>query len=306
MTNILENIVDKGIKIFASDIHIKLNHNIYYRVQGELIKDKTNIDIDNINDILNLVLNEDEKRDIYLKKDINKTLEIDNIRLRINIFLSERIPSFAIRIISKEIIKLEELKIFNLINSLLEDMSGLIIVTGISGSGKTTTLNSILDYINKNFSYNIITLEDPIEYKHLAIKSLINQRELKKDIETFEEGLVSSLREDPDIIFIGESNDLNTIKTALTAAETGHLVITTLHTSNCVKTIDRIIDVFPSSQQNQIRSQLSTTLKAVISQKLIKKDKKRIAEFEYILVNNAVSNLIRENKTFQIHNTIKL
>lgn len=304
--NFFKEILKEALRLKASDIHMKLNNNIYFRVEGDMLK--TNIIFDNskLKIILDSILEGHEEKLLYKKEDINKILVAENLRLRINAYLSETSPSFAIRVITNKIIKLEDLGIYNLVKNLLENLSGLVLITGRSGSGKTTTLNSILDYINNKFTYNIVTIEDPIEYKHRSIKSLINQRQVGKDTLSFDSGLISALRQDPDIIFLGETNNLETIKTALTAAETGHLVITTLHTATCTKTIDRIIDLFPSDQQNQIRTQLSLVLKSIISQKLIKERGKITAKFEYLLVDNAASNLIRENKIYQIHNTIKV
>lgn len=304
--NIIYKIIEEAALRNASDIHLKSNNNIYLRINGSLIKTDISISTTEIDIFLDKILEFHDKEDLEKKIDINKTIKHNNIRIRINIFKSEGKYSLAMRIIPEKIIPLDNLGIYKIKNEILCPLKGLVVITGISGSGKTTSLHSIIDYINKNYNYNILTIEDPIEYKHSSVNSLINQREINHDIDSFESGLISSLREDPDIIVVGEANNLNTIKTAITAAETGHLVITSLHTSNCIDTIDRLIDVFPSNQQNQIRTQLSAVLKMIISQQLITKNNKRYAKFECLLVDNAIKNLIRDNKTYLIHDLIEL
>lgn len=240
-----------------------------------------------------------------MKSIYQKTL-IDNIRLRINAYKQKGSYSLSIRIINSKILSFEELGLSSVLETIYKKQSGLILITGVTGSGKSTTLSSIIDKINNTQKKHIITLEDPIEYIHKSNKSLINQREIKIDTKNYNTGLKSVLRQDPDVILIGEMRDNDTIEASLKASETGHLVFSTLHTMGASKSIDRIIDCFEASRQNQIRMQLSTVLQAIICQKLVKTiDKKRVLASEVMIVTPAIRNLIRENKTYQIQNIIQ-
>lgn len=228
-------------------------------------------------------------------------------RFRVNVYKQKGSYAAALRIIPSRIFSIEELGLPSVLKELVVKQRGLILVTGPTGSGKTTTLASMIDYINKNRNCHILTLEDPIEYLHKHNRSIVNQREIGADSSSFGNALRAALRQDPDVILVGEMRDLETISTALTAAETGHLVLSTLHTIGAAKTIDRIIDVFPPHQQQQIRVQLATVLEAIISQQLLPTidGSRRTAAHEIMVANTAVKNLIREGKTYQIQNLIQ-
>lgn len=228
-------------------------------------------------------------------------------RFRINIFKERGNHAVTMRLINTEAPDIDAMGMPDVFKDLSRRKNGLILVTGPTGSGKSTTMAAIINEINKNENRHIITLEDPIEYIFENNKSLIKQREVKSDTKTFSNGVRASLRQDPDVILVGEMRDFETISAAVMAAETGHLVISTLHTLGATKTIDRIIDVFPPHQQGQIRSQLGSVLEAVISQILLKNINQtgRVAAFEIMLANHAVRNLIREGKTHQLQNVIQ-
>jgi twitching motility protein PilT len=230
-----------------------------------------------------------------------------NNRYRLNVYRQRGVPAIAIRLLRNTIPTLKELKMPDVLSKLAMLPRGLVLVTGPTGSGKSTTLAAMIDHINRNRHVHILTLEDPIEYIHTANKGMIHQREIHTDANDFASALRSALREDPDVILVGEMRDHETIALALTAAETGHLVLSTLHTTGAANTIDRIIDVFPPHQQGQIRTQLASSLQAVISQDLLPLEGGlgRIAAHEILLMTDAVANLIRENKIVQINSAIQ-
>jgi len=230
-----------------------------------------------------------------------------NNRYRLNVYRQRGVPAIAIRLLRNTIPTLKELKMPDVLGKLAMLPRGLVLVTGPTGSGKSTTLAAMIDHINRNRSVHILTLEDPIEYIHTANKGMIHQREIHTDANDFASALRSALREDPDVILVGEMRDHETIALALTAAETGHLVLSTLHTTGAANTIDRIIDVFPPHQQGQIRTQLASSLQGVISQDLLPLEGGlgRIAAHEILLMTDAVANLIRENKIVQINSAIQ-
>lgn len=231
----------------------------------------------------------------------------NNSRYRLNVFRAQGQPAIAMRLLRNVIPTIDQLGLPQILKNLADEPRGLVLVTGPTGSGKSTTLAAMIDYINEHKSKHILTLEDPIEYIHTPKNALINQREIHRDAQGFDSALRSALREDPDVILVGEMRDFETISLALTAAETGHLVLSTLHTTGAASTIDRIIDVFPPHQQPQIRTQLASVLKGVISQALLPRidEPKRIAVHEILIMTDAIGNLIRENKIVQINSSIQ-
>ena len=228
-------------------------------------------------------------------------------RFRVNAYKQRGNYAIAIRTITSQIPSFKTLGLPNVVASFAEKHKGLVLVTGPTGSGKSTTLASLIDIINSTQERHIITLEDPIEYVHHHKKGIVNQREIGNDTDSFNAALRAALRQDPDVILVGEMRDPETVSIALTAAETGHLVFSTLHTVGSAKTIDRIVDMFPAEQQQQIRTQLSTVCEGVISQQLIKTTdgRNRVAALEVMVTTPAIRNLIRENKTYQIQNIIQ-
>ncbi len=297
-----------GMEKKASDIHITVGLPPIVRVNGELYPlDKPALMPEDTEKMVFNVLTEEMISDIEKDGEIDLSFSSPGIgRYRINAFKQRNSYGMALRIIPMEIPSMDKLNLPNAIRNLSTLKRGLILVTGPTGSGKSTTLASLIDKINKERSCHILTLEDPIEYLHKHNKSILNQREIGKDSKSFTAALRASLRQDPDVILVGEMRDLETISIALTAAETGHLVLSTLHTSGAAKTIDRIIDVFPPHQQQQIRVQISSVLQCVISQQLLPRKKKdgRIAAFEIMMMTSAIRNLIREDKIHQIDTSI--
>jgi twitching motility protein PilT len=239
---------------------------------------------------------------------IDMSYSLENVgRFRINVFKQRGNVGAAMRVIPFEISTMEELGLPPVVKDLAQKPNGLNLITGPTGSGKTTTLAAIIDFINTNRKGHIITIEDPVEFLHSNKSCMVNQRELGLDTESFAGALRDALREDPDVILVGEMRDLETISNAVTAAETGHLVFATLHTNNAAQTVNRVIDVFPAHQQPQIRTQLATTLRSVITQTLLRKKdgSGRVAAFEVMVDTPAIKNLIKESKAHQIHSAIQ-
>ena len=305
----LDDILLPARKVGASDVHVSVGVPIKCRIHGTL-KDLTSTPLTGA-DTKALVEQMIPKR---LIAGFNATGEADfsyaitgQGRFRVNVFKQRGSMAFVIRLINMEIPKPEGLGLTQSVIDLTNKKRGLVLVTGPTGSGKSTTLAALINRINENYSHHIITLEDPIEYLHVHKKSIVNQREIGMDTESYAASLRAALREDPDVILVGEMRDLETISTAVTAAETGHLVFSTLHTIGAAATIDRIIDVFPPHQQPQIRLQLATLLEAIISQQLMKTadGKGRVAAFEILHANSAIRALIREGKSHQIPSVIQ-
>lgn len=305
--NLIE-LLNLGVEKEASDIHITVGRPPILRINGELFP--LNMPAFKPEDAKKLVfevLTEKMIRDIEKIGEIDRSFSSPGIgRYRINAFKQRGSFGMVLRIIPLRIPSMDELKMPDTIRNISKLRRGLVLVTGPTGSGKTTTLAAVIDKINKERSCHILTLEDPIEYLHKHNKSIVNQREIGTDTKSFTSGLRSSLRQDPEVILVGEMRDLETISIALTAAETGHLVLSTLHTSGAAKTIDRIIDVFPPHQQQQIRVQLSSVLECVVSQQLLPQvdNKGRVAAFEVMMMTSAIRNLIREDKIHQIESSI--
>lgn len=305
----IEKLLEIMLQNKASDLHISATLVPMMRIDGEIIKiDLPEIDKEKTLEIIYSILNEEQKEFFIKNKEIDLAYSYKNkMRLRINFFLSHKGPCASIRAIPNKILSLEQLNAPDILKKICQMSKGLVLVTGPTGSGKSTTLAAMIDYINTIKKCHIITIEDPIEFVHKSKLSLINQRELKKHTLSFDNALKASLREDPDVILIGEMRDLETIRLALTAAETGHLVLATLHTTGATRTIDRIVDVFPGNEKDLIRKLVSESLYAVISQILIKQHNKpgRVAAHEILISNCAVRNLIRENKIYQIASNIQ-
>lgn len=298
-----------SIELEASDIHITVGSMPVVRVKGRFKKLTENILTNHDTEEMTREIAGDknfEKIEKYGECDFSVAVESGE-RFRVNAYKQKGNYAIAIRAITSQIPPFEILGLPNILKTFTEKHKGLVLVTGPTGSGKSTTLASLIDIINKNQQRHIITLEDPIEYVHQHKKSLINQREIGQDTESFNSALRAILRQDPDVILVGEMRDLETISIALTAAETGHLVFSTLHTIGAAKTIDRIVDMFPSEQQHQVRTQLSTVCEGVISQQLLQTidGRNRVVALEVMVSNPAIRNLIRENKTYQIQNIIQ-
>ena len=302
---LLKYALDSG----ASDIHLSVGNIPMLRIHGEMKKIKSpELDLKSMESIRDEILNSNQKQIFKEGLEIDFSAELQGKgRFRVNFFNQINGLSAVFRTISNDIKSSEELGIPPLVNSLAMKDRGLILLTGPTGSGKSTTLAAMIDHINENRNCHIITIEDPVEYYHTSKNCLINQREVGHSTHSFANALRSALREDPDVILVGEMRDLETIQLALTAAETGHLVLSTLHTSSAVKTVDRVIDVFPSGQKSQIRSMLSESLVAIIAQKLLqnKEGNGRIPASEMMIANSAIRNLIREDKIYQIPSLIQ-
>ncbi len=293
----------------ASDVHISSGEPPMIRIHGDMRKiDMPPLMREDVYTVLYNILNDQQRKAYEEHYELDFAIAITGVgRFRVNAFLQNRGESIVFRTIPEKIPLLEQLNMPPIVAELTKKEKGLILLTGPTGSGKSTTLAAMLDLINREYKCHILTIEDPIEFVHKSKNSLVNQRELGSNTHSFANALRSALREDPDVILVGEMRDLETISLALTAAETGHLVLATLHTSSAPKTVDRIIDVFPAEQQQQIRTMLSESLQAVIAQQLIKRKEGlgRIAALEIMIGTPAVRNLIRENKIAQIPSALQ-
>ena len=305
----LINLMSELVKRNGSDLHLTGDSYPFFRIQGQILpasseKYSTN---DLRTDLVQL-LGSERIKNFDMEKEMDCSYGLEGIaRFRINIFIERGKISCVMRALNNAIPSFSKIGLPDSVQQLLSRPRGLMLVTGPTGSGKTTTLASGIDWINKNYAHHILTIEDPIEFIYENKNCLVRQREVGEDTLSFSNALRSALREDPDIILVGEMRDLETISLAITAAETGHLVLGTLHTSSASQTIDRIIDVFPTSQQTQIRVQLSSSLIGVISQTLCKTiDNKRCLAAEILVNNNAVANLIREAKASQVYSQIQI
>lgn len=301
------DLVEYAKKEEASDIHVTVGTNHAIRKFGELIILEPAPPQGEAIEMIFSCLNEEQRSKVTDGKDLDFALIMpDGTRLRTNIYHQRNNIAASFRLLQNKIPSFEDLGIPMAVRKLIDEPRGLILFTGPTGSGKTTSLASMIDYVNKNKSKHVITIEDPIEYVYYHEKSMIHQRELGRDVESFATALHSALREDPDIILVGEMRDFDTISAAMTAAETGHLVLSTLHTSSAAQTVERIIDAYPAHGQAQARTQLAANLKGVITQVLVPSyDNDGMVMASEVLINNeAVANQIRENKTHQIVSTI--
>ncbi len=305
----LEEILHAARHYETSDIHLLVNLPPVYRINGEIILSNDRpLTAEDLQSIIDSSITDEQK------KKLAKTLQLcysithpEFGRFRTSIYYRNSLPEFAIRMCNNHVANREELGLPLAVEQLVDKPSGIILITGATGSGKTTTLNYMIDYINSSRNCKIITIEDPIEYVHQHKRAIIVQQELHTDVLTFSDGLHHILRQDPDVIAIGEMRNFDTIETALTAAETGHLVIATLHTSSAMQTVERIIGVFPPSQQQQIILQLANSLQGILTQQLVPTiDKKqRKLAYEFLAVTPAVRNIIRSNDSHHLNTIIE-
>jgi twitching motility protein PilT len=297
-----------SVKNNASDLHISAGLPPMIRVDGDIRRiNVPALDHKTVHSLIYDIMNDKQRKDYEEFLETDFSFEIPNLaRFRVNAFNHNRGAGGVFRTIPSTILTLEELGCPTIFREVADQPRGIVLVTGPTGSGKSTTLAAMMDHVNNDRFEHILTIEDPIEFVHESKKCLVNQREVHRDTHGFNEALRSALREDPDIILVGEMRDLETIRLALTAAETGHLVFGTLHTSSAAKTIDRIIDVFPAAEKTMVRSMLSESLRAVIAQTLLKKTGGgRIAAHEIMIGTPAIRNLIREDKVAQMYSAIQ-
>lgn len=292
----------------ASDLHLSAATPPMIRVDGDVRRiNIPEFDAKQVQQLIYDIMNDKQRKEFEQNLETDFSFEVPNLaRFRVNAFNNDRGPAAVFRTIPSEVLTLEELDAPAIFKELSDKPRGLILVTGPTGSGKSTTLAAMIDYINNHKHHHILTIEDPIEFVHKNKQSLVSQREVHRDTLSFSNALRSALREDPDVILVGELRDLETIRLAMTAAETGHLVFGTLHTTSAPKTIDRIIDVFPGEEKAMVRSMLSESLQAVISQTLCKKEGGgRVAAHEIMIGIPAIRNLIREDKVAQMYSSIQ-
>ena len=309
MKDKIENILRAAIELKASDIHLTVGVPPVFRINGDIKPYGKDMLLPADTEEIAKTIVPETMWDLFKEKgELDFSYGLSGVsRFRVNAYHQRKSISLALRVVASKTPSLEELDLPEIISKLVEKPQGLILVTGPTGSGKSTTLASMIDYMNRTMRKHIITLEDPIEYLHKHRNSIIDQREVGFDTKSYASGLKAALRQDPDVILVGEMRDLETMSIAMTAAETGHLVLGTLHTSSAPTTINRVIDVFPSAQQPQIRVQIASVLVGVISQRLFPTaDKKgRKAATEILVNNHAIANLIRNEKIHQIQSTMQ-
>lgn len=297
-----------AVKNNASDLHVSAGLPPMIRVDGDVRRiNLPAMEHKEVHRLIYDIMNDRQRKDFEEFLETDFSFQIKGLaRFRVNVFNQNRGAGAVFRTIPSNVLSLEELGAPDVFKTISDNPRGLVLVTGPTGSGKSTTLAAMIDYKNDNYHEHILTIEDPIEFVHESKKCLLNQREVHRDTLGFNEALRSALREDPDVVLVGELRDLETIRLALTAAETGHLVFGTLHTSSAAKTIDRIIDVFPAAEKSMVRSMLSESLRAVISQTLLKKiGGGRIAAHEIMIGTPAIRNLVREDKVAQMYSAIQ-
>jgi twitching motility protein PilT len=304
----IDQLLSFAVKNNASDLHISAGLPPMIRVDGDIKRiNMPEMSHKEVHSMIYDIMNDKQRKAYEEFFETDFSFEIPDLaRFRVNAFNQARGAAAVFRTIPSEILSLEDLAAPKIFKDIAMYPRGIVIVTGPTGSGKSTTLAAMVDYVNDNRPDHILTIEDPIEFVHQSRRCLINQREVHRDTLGFNEALRSALREDPDVVLVGEMRDLETIRLALTAAETGHLVFATLHTSSAAKTVDRIVDVFPAGEKDMVRSMLSESLKAVVSQTLLKKNGGgRIAAHEIMIANAAIRNLIREGKIAQMYSAIQ-
>ncbi|MDR2169413.1 MAG: type IV pilus twitching motility protein PilT [Planctomycetaceae bacterium] len=301
---LLETVFTRG----ASDLHIAVGQPPVLRLHGRLVKLETKIlEPEDTVSLMKSITPERCQQELQQSGSTDFGFAFgDKARFRVSVFKQRGNTGLVLRQIPNKLLSMEQLQTPPVMTDLILRPRGLVLVTGPTGSGKSTTLAACIDYLNNNVDHHIITIEDPIEFYHYHRKSTVNQREVGVDVPTFAEAIRRALRQDPDVILVGELRDLETIEAAITAAETGHIVFGTLHTSSAAGTINRIIDVFPTNQQDQIRTQLSTSIIGILAQQLLPRIQGgRVAAYEMLVVTSAIANLIRENKTFRITSSIQ-
>jgi len=292
----------------ASDVHITAMRNPLFRIDGLLRETQYTLSYEEKRALIFSLLTEKQRKRVEEIKDVDTSYETSGgLRHRVNVFHQQQRIAAAIRLLNENIPTFEELALPDALRSLADEPRGLILVTGPTGSGKSTSLAAMVDYVNSKRACHVLTIEDPVEYVYKQKMALIHQRNVGEDVDSFADALRSAMREDPDVILVGEMRDYETISAAITAAETGHLVLSTLHTTGAAMTVDRIIDVFPPHSQQQIRTQLAGVLKGVITQTLLPRANGtgRVAAFEIMVATDAVSTLIREGKGHQLNSTIQ-
>ncbi len=297
-----------GVRNNASDLHLSSGEPPMIRVDGDIRRiNLPALENKKVHDMIYDIMNDKQRKQFEEFLDCDFSFEIGGIaRFRVNAFNQKRGPGAVFRTIPSEVLTLETLATPSIFKEIALQPRGLVLVTGPTGSGKSTTLAAMVNHVNENLMSHILTIEDPIEFVHESKKCIVNQREVHEHTLGFAEALRAGLREDPDVILVGEMRDLETIRLALTAAETGHLVFATLHTSSAAKTIDRVVDVFPAAEKDMVRTMLSESLRAVISQTLMKRvSGGRIAAYEIMIATPAIRNLIRENKVAQMYSAIQ-
>lgn len=307
--NTIDRLVELALDANASDLHFTSGRHPTIRVQGQLrpLTDQPKLSADNVDSLLREILSEDEMHTFTRERSLDFSFAYsDQARFRCNAFFQRGAPAAAMRLIPPHVRTLEELNLPSTLERFTKLTQGFFLVVGPVGQGKTTTLASMIDLINRNRAEHIITIEDPIEYMYDQGKSIIDQREVRIDTPDFRTALRSVFRQDVDVVLVGEMRGRETIATAVTAGETGHLVFSTLHTNDAAQTIDRIIDTFPSEQQRQVRTQLASSLSGIFSQRLVPRiNGGRIPAYELLINNTAVSNLIREGRTHEIDSVIE-
>jgi twitching motility protein PilT len=310
LTYSIDDLLEQMVARKASDLHISVASPPAVRVRGEMerLEGYDPLSGDDTQQLLYRILSSEQQKQLEIKRQLDFSHSVPGLaRFRVNVYFQKESVGAAFRMIPDELKTLEELGIPSTLHQLAEKPRGIVLVTGPTGSGKSTTLAALIDEINRNRAEHILTIEDPIEFLHRHKKCIVNQREIGPDATTFAEALKAALRQDPDVILVGEMRDLETISTALTAAETGHLVFGTLHTQSAPSTIDRIIDVFPPEQQEQVRIMIANSLQGVVTQTLIPTADGvgRVPALEVLLPDDAVRNLIRQGKVEQIYSVMQ-
>ncbi|MDA1039427.1 MAG: type IV pilus twitching motility protein PilT [Planctomycetota bacterium] len=307
-TILIDKLLTAAVKNGVSDIHITAGLPPVFRIDGHMKPQKTKVLTgDDTNGLMKAITPERCQLEIAEKGGSDFGFAFGTMaRFRVSVFKQRGTIAMVLRQIPTKLLTCEQLGVPAVVKQMVERPRGLFLVTGPTGSGKSTTLAALIDHLNSNFEHHIITIEDPIEFYHYSKKSTVNQREIGTDVPSFSEALRRALRQDPDIILVGELRDLETIEAAISAAETGHVVFGTLHTTGAQGTVNRIIDAFPTNQQEQVRTQLSTAIIGVVSQTLLPKiGGGRVAAYEILVCTSAIGNLIRENKTFRINSAIQ-